>query len=356
MKRTLARLCALFLLPLWGFAAEPHAVVFMYHRFGEDRYPSTSIRLEQFDAQLRYLAEHDYHVWPLGRVIRHLQAREPLPDRTVALTVDDAFASVYKEAYPRLKARGWPFTVFVSTNPVDRGLTGYMSWEQMREMQANGVRFANHSADHGHLIVRRPGEREAAWQQRVRADILRAQQRLEGELGAQTNSAPRLFAYPYGEYDTALAALVHSLGFTALGQQSGAIGPDSDPRVLPRYPMSEAFAGIDGFAAKAASLPLNLAEITPWDPVVTGPNPPPMSAVLADPDIEPGRVACYASRQGHIEVRWPHPGRRRFTVVAPAPLPTGRARYNCTVPAGGGRYRWYSHLWIIPPVGTGPGD
>ena len=342
--------------PAWALAVQSHAVVFMYHRFGEDRYPSTSIRLEQFDAQLRYLAEHDYHIWPLARVIRHLQAREPLPDRTVALTVDDAFASVYKEAYPRLKARGWPFTVFASTNPVDRGLTGYMSWEEMREMQANGVHFANHSADHGHLIGRLPGEDEAAWRQRARMDILKAQQRLEAELGPEVNSEPRLFAYPYGEYDTALAELVRSLGFTAMGQQSGAIGPDTDPRVLPRYPMSEAFAGLDGFAAKARSLPFDLIEVTPWDPVVAGENPPPMSAVLADPGIDPGRVACYASGQGRVEVRWPNPGGRRFSVVAPAPLPAGRARYNCTVPAGDGRYRWYSHLWIIPPIGTGPGD
>ena len=356
MKKNLAAFCALLMFPAWAHAAQSHAVVLMYHRFGEDRYPSTSIRLEQFDAQLRYLAEHDYHIWPLARVIRYLRSHAPLPDRTVALTVDDAFASVYTEAYPRLKARRWPLTVFVSTDPVDRGLPGYMRWSEMREMRANGVYFANHSADHTHLIARNPGEDEAAWRRRVQGDVLEAQRRLEAELGPEVNRAPKLFAYPYGEYDTALAALVRSLGYIAMGQQSGAIGPNTDPRALPRYPMAEAFAELDRFAAKARSLPLALTEVAPWDPVVTGANPPAMSAVLTDPEVDPSTLRCYASGQGQIEVSWPDRRARRFTVVAHAPFPAGRGRYNCTAPAAGGRYRWYSHLWVIPPIGADLGD
>ena len=46
-----------------AFAAD-HAVILMYHRFGEDRLPSTSIRLDQFDAHLEKLSNGNYSVWP----------------------------------------------------------------------------------------------------------------------------------------------------------------------------------------------------------------------------------------------------------------------------------------------------
>ncbi|HSH70680.1 MAG TPA: polysaccharide deacetylase family protein, partial [Deferrisomatales bacterium] len=188
------------LAPASAVAADPHAVVFMYHRFGEDRYPSTSVRLEQFESHLQHLAEANYQVWPLERVVSHLATGKPIPEHTVALSVDDAYLSVYTEAFPRLRERSWPFTVFVATGPVDQGLQGQMSWGQMREMQAAGATFANHGVSHAYLIRRHRGEGEAQWRVRMRDEIETAQRRLVEELGA----APPLFAYPYGEYDEPL--------------------------------------------------------------------------------------------------------------------------------------------------------
>ena len=329
-------------------AVEPHAVVFMYHRFGDDRYPSTNIRIEQFEAHLEHIEDNGYRVWPLHRIVRALEEGRSIPDRTVAITVDDAYDTVYEEAFPRLKERGWPFTVFVATDPVDRGLGGYMTWDQMREMQEAGARFANHSASHGHLIERRAGEDEAAWAQRVRADLEKAQRRLQAKLGAETNTDPALLAYPFGEYNRALAAIARELGFVGLGQQSGAMGRHSDLRALPRYPMAEAFGAPEEFAEKAATLPLPVAAVEPWDPVVDD-NPPRLEVTLAEFGGNPGRLACYA-RGERLEVEWLEPG-RRFAVRADEPLTPPRGRYNCTAPAADDRYYWYSHLWITPRDG-----
>ncbi len=63
-----------------------HAVVFMYHRFGDDRFPSTNVTLEQFESHLDYLAEQEYRIWPLARIIRHLRCGRDLPDRVIAIT------------------------------------------------------------------------------------------------------------------------------------------------------------------------------------------------------------------------------------------------------------------------------
>lgn len=338
-----------------GAAPEPHAVAFMYHRFGDARFPSTNITLAAFEDQLRHLEHGGYQVWPLERIVAALRDGRPIPDRTVAITVDDAYRTVYENAFPLLQARNWPFTVFVSTDAVDHELPDYMTWEQMREMQRAGVRFANHSAGHAHLVLRQPGEDDAAWHTRVSEDLERAEHRLQEALGAAANPG-RLLAYPFGEYDKALARLTAELGFTAFGQHSGAMGRDSDFRALPRYPVSEHYSDPADFALKAASLPLPVRNQAPWDPLVAADNPPRLTLQLAEGDADLTRLACYASGQGQQPINWLDRTARRFSVQARAPFPPGRARYNCTAPSTTGRWYWFSQPWIIPPVGAAPGD
>ncbi len=321
----------------------PHAVIFMYHRFGEAKYPTTNVTLEQFRAQLDYLDEAGYQVWPLAKIVDHLKNARPIPDQTVAITVDDAYRSVYDQAFPLLQARGWPFTVFVSTEVVNEGLPAYMDWAQMRELHAKGVTFANHSGGHDHLIERHPGEDDAAWRRRVRDDIVQAEHKIKEELG---DAAP-FFAYPYGEYNQALAELIAELGYVGFGQQSGAVGAGSDLRILSRYPIAEAYADLPTFGVKAASLPLPVVDVQPWDPVLGNDQPPAMTMTLAPGEAQLDQLQCYASGQGRMEVT-PAPGERRYTVRAEKRFQGRRNRYNCTAPGPQGRYFWFSHLWINP--------
>ena len=127
--QNLIKLKLLFILAVYGvsggeaFAAD-YATVLMYHRFGEDKYPSTNIRIEQFKAHLDILDNGDYTIWPLGKIVDHLQQGLDLPDRTVAITIDDAYRSVFTEARPlqstRLSLHG-----ICCHQPVDRGHGGY---------------------------------------------------------------------------------------------------------------------------------------------------------------------------------------------------------------------------------------
>ena len=334
-----------------GDEAEGSAVVFMYHRFGEDDYPSTSVRIDQFEDQLDFLEEADFNVWPVERVIEELRSGGEIPERTVAITVDDAYASVYEEAYPRLKERDWPMTVFVATDPVDRGGDPYLDWDQMREMQDSGlVTFANHSRSHDYLVRRDADEEDQeAWERRMREDVNDAQQRLQEELGEDVNTDPKLYAYPYGEYNTRLAEILDEKGYVAFGQHSGAVGSLSDERALPRFPVNEQFGGMDDFEQRARSLPLPVVGMEPFEPVLDGNNPPRMVVELAeDADVVRDRLACFASRQGAMPVEWLDEERTRFAVEAEEPFGTGRARYNCTAPHadGSGRFFWFSKQWL----------
>jgi poly-beta-1,6-N-acetyl-D-glucosamine N-deacetylase len=103
------------------------AVVFAYGRFGEDQYGSVSIALDQFDAHIAELADGGHAVLPLPVLLEKLEHGAPLPDRAVALTIDDAHRSVYDEAFPRLKAAGVPFTLFVAPDPIDSGAESHMT-------------------------------------------------------------------------------------------------------------------------------------------------------------------------------------------------------------------------------------
>ncbi len=325
---------------------ESGAVVLMYHRFGEDRYPSTSVRMEQFKQHLKYLEEEEFNIWPVERVVRYLRDGKTFPPRTVAITIDDAYRSIYEEAYPLFKERGWPYTVFVNSDGADSG-GSYMSWEQMREMAENSeARFANHSATHDYLVARRDGESEEDWRARVKADIEKAERRLQEELSGHVPDDPNLHAYPYGEYDRALQELVEEMGYVAFGQHSGPVGHYSDKLALPRFAMAENYADPNDFRLRVNTRPLPVVSITPDDPTaIDEQNPPQLRLEFAETEIALDRINCFASGRG-VELEWVSDSPRILSVQADAPLAEGRSRYNCTAPAREGGFHWYSFQWV----------
>ena len=324
--------------------AEDSAVVFMYHRFGEQQFPSTNIRIEQFQKQLDHLRDGGFTVIPMAELIAFLNNGQQLPPRAVVISIDDAYRSIYEVAYPLFTGYGFPFTVFVSTDAVDGKLPAYLGWEQIREMAANGVTFANHGAAHMSMAKMLAGESESEWRERIAADIEKGSRRLNEELPESDQLLQNVFAYPYGEYNTGSAEQLTKLGYIAFGQQSGAIGRHSDQRALPRYPMAESFAGMDGFRTKAASLPLPVLKVEPWDPVTTVPLPE-ISLTLGEVDARLGELDCFVTGQGRVDVRWVKPD-KEFIVGPREALTKGRHRVNCTAPRNDGRYLWFSHQWI----------
>ena len=325
-----------------GAWAARHCSILQYHHVSAATPRATSVTPAQLEAHLGHLEDEGFQVLDLEAVASAVVAGEPLPERCVALTFDDAYRSVYEEAFPRIRRRGWPMTVFVSTGVIDAGGDTYLSWEQMREMAGAGVRFANHSHGHGHLVRQRPGESAAAWIGRVREDLLTALARLRAELG----SAPALFAWPYGEYVPALGDLVRELGLIGFGQQSGPASPHARPYALPRFAMAAPYAGLEGFALKLRTLPLPVVAADPESPVVApGVRRPTLRVRLDAPPADPEALRCWVNGTPDTTVAWPRPD--TFTVTATRDLPVGRSRYNCTMPAReSGRWHWHSQPWL----------
>lgn len=322
-----------------ALAAEPHAVALIYHHIDSTTPKSTSVSPAQFKQQLDYLHENDFKVLPLPTIVRKIASGESLPDKVVALTFDDAYRSVYSEAYPLLKQRNWPFTVFVNTEAIDQKSRLHTSWEQLREMAASGATIANHSVTHAHLVYRLPNETTNQWQQRVSGEIKHAQKRIKAELG----TAEKLFAYPYGEYDSALQQLLRELGYTAFGQQSGAWGTSTDKQAIPRFAAAGDYANMDEFKLKVATLPFAISKIAAADnPLPHNQQQPPLRITFMSGNYQ--QLNCYGTGQGALALEWESP---TTVVIKPnKAIPVGRSRVNCTLPTGNGRFYWYSHQWI----------
>ncbi len=328
-----------------SFSAE-HAVVLQYHHFGDNTPPSTSVTPELFDRHLKYLSENKYNVWPLEKIVAFLKEKKELPDRCVAITIDDAYVSVYDEAFPRLKEYGFPFTVFVPTEGVEKGIKSYLTWEQMREMQGGGAVFASHTHRHDYLIRRLPGETENEWIDRIIDDIEVSLGLLKEKLGSESG----LFVYPYGEYNASLVQIIRSLGLTGFGQQSGAVWQGSSFGALPRFPMAAQFAEMSEFVTKVRSVPLPVIQEEPVDPVLPKDVlKPVLRLTIAPGDYFSGSLTCYSGGQGKINVRWIDLDKGIVEITPNKDLSRGRSRYNCTERhKKEARFFWYSHLWIRP--------
>jgi poly-beta-1,6-N-acetyl-D-glucosamine N-deacetylase len=315
-------------------SAKKAAVILMYHRFGETAYPSTNIRLKQFENHITELTNGRYTILPVKEIITAIKNGEELPDRTVGITIDDGYRSVFTEAWPRLKKAGLPFTVFVSTAPIDRGSSNYMSWEQIRALKKSGVEIGAHTSTHNHMPTATAG--------RNNAELDTSNARMAAEIGA----APDLFAYPFGEASSAVIKLVRQKNYQmAFGQHSGVVNPSTDLNYIPRFALNENYGDLNRLRLVLNALPLPAQDITPSDPLIVKNNPPDFGFTVAASIKNLHRMSCFSSSEGRVRVERLGP---RIEVRMTHAFPKGRTRINCTLPGPGNRWHWFGTLFVVP--------
>ena len=337
MHKTLFSLAAflVILLPVAVFAANS-AVVFMYHRFGEGKHPSTNIKIKQFENHLNELKKKQYSVKSIPEILDKIVSNKPLPPKTIGISIDDAFLSVYVEAWPRLRKLNFPFTLFVATNPLDRQSSGYMSWYQLREMVKAGVTVGSQTASHLHM---------PAWKEkRNQADLQKSNNRFMAELGF----IPKLIAYPYGEYSLKVGKISKAAGFEfGFGQHSGVLHKSSNFMYLPRFAFNEKYGGLARLRLASGALPLEVSDVTPSDPYLRQTQNPPLFGftVRKIPKKRLANLRCYASHQGKVQLE--RLGERRIEVRMKNALPPGRTRVNCTIQEKRGRWKWFGIQFLM---------
>ncbi len=231
----------------------------MYHRFDENKYPSTNIRMDVFKKHIDIIKEKKYK-FEDPKIFEdnfHL----PKTEKKILITIDDAFSSFYENAWPFLKSNKIPFILFVSTEPV--GKKGYMTWDQIKEVEKEKFAYiGNHSHSHEYLV-------DFSFKE-FKKDILESIKIFKSELGYN----PNFYSHPFGEYSLDHINFLRDKFKFAFGQHSGVIDLNKDKYQLPRFPINEKYGDLERFSFVIDLLPLQFKNITPEDMLVTNNNPP----------------------------------------------------------------------------------
>mgnify|MGYP000188609360 FL=1 len=318
----------------------PNAAILLYHHVSSSTPASTSISPEAFKSHMEYLDAH-HTVVSLQDVVSAIQHNTTLPENAVAITFDDGYANILDNAHPILADLGFPYTVFINPDEIGVG-PKQLTWEQVIAMHNDGVVFANHTLDHLHMLNGEQAMGERAWLEKVWQNVESAEKKIEDKLDISL----KYLAYPFGEYNTALANKLKTEGYIGFGQHSGAVGPSSDMQALPRFPAAGPYANLATLKTKLNSLAMPVTQSSHKDPRMTTRNlSSPISLTIDSDDVRLTQVNCFFGGDP-IETSLEE---NVLTFTLDETLPVGRSRVNCTAPsnAQSGRYYWYSTPFFV---------
>jgi len=310
------------------------AVVFMYHKFGISKYPSTSVTIEQFDEHLKEFSKSKYSVESVEYIIDTIINDGDLPENTIGISIDDADKSFYEVGWPKFKEMGFPVTLFVNTSTIHENNKNYLSWDQIRELVNEGVSIGAHSHSHYHMADLSINE--------IRDEIEISNNIFLKELG----SIPPLFAFPYGEANEEIINLLKEYKYkVAFGQHSGVINETSNLYYLPRFSLNERYAEIDRVKFAANAKGLGIYDFIPTDPTISE-NPPYIGFSLLDEKLVPS-IDCFVfDSKGQVEKEL-FKFNERIEIRLKRKLTEGRSRVNCTAKGSDNQWRWFGHQFYL---------
>ncbi len=304
----------------------------MYHRFNENKYPSTNIRMNIFKEHIKIINQSSYNFYnPINLKKDFENARVK---KVILLTIDDAFESFYLEAWPILKKNKIPFILFVSTEPI--GKKGYMTWDQIKEIEKKPFAFiGHHSHSHEHLV-------DKTYNQFI-TDIEIASDKFLKNLGY----VPNLFSYPFGEYSALMKKYISKNFDFAFGQHSGVIDLNKDKYELPRFPINENYGEIKRFQSMIKSYPLEYRRLLPLEKKLDSNNNPPSFKVEFFKDQKNLKnISCYSNESNKWERSIIEIVNNVLTIKFRDKFFPRRGRINCSL-NDNGKWRWFGTQFII---------
>jgi peptidoglycan/xylan/chitin deacetylase (PgdA/CDA1 family) len=321
---------------------DKEVVCFIYHRFGDSRYPSTNVSVKDFEIHLKYLVENDFQVLTFSQAIAYLQSEQP-PKKTAVITIDDGYKGFFTYALPLLKKYDIPATLFINTKTVGGG--DYMTWEELKDVVKHNVEIGNHTHSHDYFL----NLPETSRYKTFKDEIDLSQSIIKKNLDLE----PIVFSYPYGEFDVEMKKIVKQAGFVAAAaQNSGVMYTGSDIFQCPRFPMSEAYSSEKQFVEKTSMHALQILDQSPKAFVLKEENPPVLTLTLPVGDLNLKQLQCFV-QGGECELEVSKTTGESATISLRARKPLGARRrtlYTLTFRDNQGKWYWFSHLWINPSV------
>ena len=216
--------------------------ILMYHSISEDPKPSLSgyygvvTNPSRFAEQMQWLSGLGYKGLSLEEALSLPTPTQPGAPRPVVLTFDDGFRNFYTTAWPILQRYAFTATVYLPTGfigPRRQSFHGKecLTWNEVRELRAQGIRFGSHTVNHPKLY-------ELGWRE-IELEASLSKARLDAELGEEITG----FAYPYAfpqedqQFTQALALLLRKNGYhNCVTTVVGRVQPTDDPFRLRRLP------------------------------------------------------------------------------------------------------------------------
>lgn len=183
-----------------------------------------SVPPDVFEQEMKYLYEQGYQTIQLRDLIHFFGTGAPLPPKPIILTFDDGYADQYPNVFPTLLDYGFTGTFFIITQFADTKVNGYMTWEQIQELEANGMEIGTHTLDHRANLARLNLNTQR-----------RAIQPARDALQKYLPNLPPVFAYPAGSYDHTTLDLLQELGYSAaVTTKQGVLQSSAQPFELKR--------------------------------------------------------------------------------------------------------------------------
>lgn len=227
LSRILLALCLIGGALFYALYARPAGIpVLNYHQINDHSKNALTVSSQQFAAQMDYLAASGYHTITLEELADALEQGRPLPEKPVLLTFDDGYRDNYDIAYPILKENGMKAVIFLITDYVSL-YPNYLTWEQVRDMQQNGIEFGSHTLNHIDLTTCNTPEE-------LQKQLINSKDALEWRLGRPVT----FLAYPCGSRDKVVIEALKRAGYRgAFTVDTGSDHPGDNMYELRRIPI-----------------------------------------------------------------------------------------------------------------------
>ena len=298
----------------------------MYHRFDENKYPSTNIQMDVFRKQIKIIKNLKYNFYDPKNLKKDFNT--PKIEKKILITIDDAFSSFYEIAWPFLKEEKIPFILFVSTEAV--GKNGYMTWSQIKELEKETIVYiGHHSHTHNYLVDLKNED--------FMDDIDTASKIFNKNLGYN----PVFFSYPFGEYSSLIKKYISKNFKFSFGQHSGVIDRNKDPYELPRFPINEKYGDLKRFEFLINLYPLQYKVLYPDEKYLTKNNNPPRFFVeFFDEQINISNINCFSDEGGKWEKSKINFDNNTLILTFREKFNFRRGRINCSL-NDNGMWRWF---------------
>lgn len=243
----------------WILTATPPSgfPILEYHMVTEEPRPGAEryvVLPEDFAAQLDYLTAEGYTTITPQDYARARKGKQQLPEKPVILSFDDGYEDNHRVILPMLEERGMKAVFYVVTN--DIGLPGYMTWDDLFDLERHGMEIGSHTANHIPLTTLPP--------EKQREELHLSKLMLEWK-GLKTIYS---FSYPTGAYDAGIVAMLAEEDYlTAVTGEAGLNNVETNPYLLRRVNIPSPHFGLMEFRLRlmkadiAARLDVRLAEL-----------------------------------------------------------------------------------------------